>query len=118
MGSLTYQAAGIRLAFRFLENRFTPSAKHARLSEQKSKHRDTQTSWLYLLILLLNLPLYGIDRDRRLDQLYHTAWTFKEGAPGEVHALALANKMARMAWVVLYKGEAYRPPSLPQVIAA
>jgi len=32
--------------------------------------------------------------------------------------VALANKMARMAWVVLYKGEAYRPPSLPQVIAA
>jgi PAS domain S-box-containing protein len=88
MGSLMYLATGAGLAFRFLENRFTPSAKRARLSEQKSKHRDRQASWLYLLLLLLNLPLYGIDRDRRLDQLYHTAWTFKEGAPGEIHALA------------------------------
>ena len=36
----------------------------------------------------------------------------------QVATVALANKMARMAWVVLYKGEAYRPPSLPEVIAA
>jgi transposase len=36
----------------------------------------------------------------------------------QVATVALANKMARMAWAVLYKGEAYRPPSLPQVIAA
>lgn len=28
----------------------------------------------------------------------------------QVATVALANKMARMAWVVLYKGEAYRPP--------
>jgi transposase len=33
----------------------------------------------------------------------------------QVATVALANKMARMAWAVLYKGEAYRPP---QVIAA
>jgi len=36
----------------------------------------------------------------------------------QVATVALANKMARMAWVVLYKGETYRPPSVPQVIAA
>ena len=47
-----------------------------------------QRSWLCLLILLLCVPLYGIDRDRSLDQLYHTGWTYAEGAPGEVHALA------------------------------
>ncbi len=28
----------------------------------------------------------------------------------QVAAVALANKMARMVWAVLYKGEAYRPP--------
>ena len=30
-----------------------------------------------------------------------------------VATVALANKMARMAWAVLFKGEAYRPPLLP-----
>ena len=36
----------------------------------------------------------------------------------QVVTVALANKMARMAWALLAKGEAYRPPSVPQVIAA
>jgi transposase len=36
----------------------------------------------------------------------------------QVAAVALANKMARIAWAVLFKGEAYRPASVPQVIAA
>jgi transposase len=36
----------------------------------------------------------------------------------QVAAVAMANKMARMVWAVLSKGEAYRLPSLPQVIAA
>ena len=36
----------------------------------------------------------------------------------QVAAVAMANKMARVVWAVLSKGEAYRPPSLPQVIAA
>jgi ligand-binding sensor domain-containing protein len=40
------------------------------------------------LILLCCIPLYGIDRDRKLEQLYHTAWTFKDGVPSDVHALA------------------------------
>ena len=30
----------------------------------------------------------GIDRDRSIQQLYHTGWTYVEGAPGQVHALA------------------------------
>ena len=36
----------------------------------------------------------------------------------QVMAVALANKMARMAWAVLAKEEAYRPPLLPQTGAA
>ena len=36
----------------------------------------------------------------------------------QVATVALANKMARMAWAVLFRGEAYRPPTAPQVIAA
>jgi transposase len=36
----------------------------------------------------------------------------------QVAAVALANKMARMVWAVLFKGEAYRPPLLPRAVAA
>ena len=36
----------------------------------------------------------------------------------QVATVALANKMARMAWAVLIKGEAYRPPLLPQTVTA
>jgi transposase len=36
----------------------------------------------------------------------------------QVTAVALANKMARIVWAVLYKGEAYRPPLLEQTIEA
>ncbi len=49
------------------------------------------------------------------DVIHEAEGSIRQQPLGEV---ALANKMARMAWVVLYKGEAYRPPSLPQVIAA
>jgi transposase len=35
----------------------------------------------------------------------------------QVTAIALANKMARMVWAVLYKGEAYRPPQAAQTVA-
>lgn len=36
----------------------------------------------------------------------------------QVATVALANKLARMAWAVLFKGEAYRPPLVPQPVAA
>src|ERR1700758_2047638 len=36
----------------------------------------------------------------------------------QVATVALANKMARMVWAVLFKGEAYRPPLLPQPVTA
>src|SRR5271154_2188717 len=36
----------------------------------------------------------------------------------QVAAVALANKLARMVWAVLYKGESYRPPLLPQPVVA
>ena len=32
----------------------------------------------------------------------------------QVATVALANKMARMVWAVLFKGKAYRPPLLPE----
>jgi ligand-binding sensor domain-containing protein len=39
-------------------------------------------------ISLLCAPLRGIDRDRRLDELYHTSWTLKDGAPSDIYAIA------------------------------
>ena len=39
-------------------------------------------------ILLVCAPLLAIDRDRRLDELYHTSWTMKDGAPAEIFAIA------------------------------
>jgi len=43
--------------------------------------------WI-LVFLILCIQLHGIDRDQKLAELYHTAWTFKDGAPAEIHALA------------------------------
>ena len=34
----------------------------------------------------------------------------------QVAAVALANKMARMVWAVLTKGEVYRPPLLIETV--
>jgi signal transduction histidine kinase/ligand-binding sensor domain-containing protein len=44
--------------------------------------------WLCSWLLFLSVPLYGIDRDHELSEVYHTAWTFKDGAPAEIYALA------------------------------
>src|SRR5262249_19615706 len=44
--------------------------------------------WLCSLLLFCSVPAYGIDRGRKLGELQHTGWTYTEGAPGEVHALA------------------------------
>src|ERR1700721_164528 len=53
-----------------------------------SGRRGRQTCWLFTLMLLSCAPLFGIDRDRRIDQLYHTSWIAKDGAPSAIHALA------------------------------
>jgi signal transduction histidine kinase/ligand-binding sensor domain-containing protein len=50
--------------------------------------RYTRLCLSCLLVWLLPVPMLGIDRDRRLEQLYHTGWTLMDGVPGEVHALA------------------------------
>jgi len=43
--------------------------------------------WI-LLIVLRCVQSHGIDRDQKLADLHHTAWTFKDGAPAEIYALA------------------------------
>jgi len=46
--------------------------------------------WLLasLVVGLVCLPGWSLDRDRSLRQMYHTAWTAKDGAPGEIGAIA------------------------------
>jgi hypothetical protein len=44
--------------------------------------------WVFALYGSICNPLGAIDRDRRLDQLYHTAWTAKDGAPTYTRAAA------------------------------
>lgn len=39
--------------------------------------------WLFSWLLFLGVPVYRIDREQKLSELYHTAWTFKDGAPAE-----------------------------------
>lgn len=55
---------------------------------QDSRRRARFGLSLCVWLLFLAVPLYGIDRGRSLDELYHTSWTHAEGAPGEVYALA------------------------------
>ena len=43
--------------------------------------------WI-LMILLRCIQLHALNRDQELADLYHTAWTFKDGAPAEIQALA------------------------------
>ena len=44
----------------------------------------------------------------------HRPWLARllERRPAKVAAIALANKIARMAWVVMARGEVYREPKL------
>jgi signal transduction histidine kinase/ligand-binding sensor domain-containing protein len=41
-----------------------------------------------LFVTLLCSTAFSLDRDRTITQLYHTAWTAKEGAPNQINALA------------------------------
>src|SRR5262249_1157960 len=44
--------------------------------------------WLCCWVLFLCVPVYGIDRGRRLEELDHASWAYTKGAPGAVNALA------------------------------
>ncbi len=41
-----------------------------------------------VLAALIGEPALGLDRERTLKELYHTAWRAKEGAPSQISALA------------------------------
>jgi ligand-binding sensor domain-containing protein len=54
----------------------------------KPRRRCEVGLWFCAWLVFGAVPAYGIDRDRKLGELHHTSWTYTEGAPGEVHALA------------------------------
>src|ERR1700729_2314273 len=70
------------------DDAMTPTLTHAGNFVSARIGRTARLLSLYLFISLLSAPLRGIDRDRRLDELYHTSWTVKDGAPSEIFAIA------------------------------
>src|ERR1700722_4985592 len=72
------------------EDAMTPTLPHAGAIAGARIGSAARLLSLYLFISLLSAPLPGIDRDRRLDELYHTSWTSKDGAPSEIFAIAQA----------------------------
>jgi len=38
--------------------------------------------------VLVHAPAFALDRDQTITQFYHTAWTVRDGAPGQISALA------------------------------
>ncbi len=63
-------------------------AKIARSVARKRRRQRTVGFWLCSWLLFFSVPAYAIDRGRKLDELHHTSWTYTEGSPGEVQALA------------------------------
>ncbi len=64
-----------------------------RFSSYDSESRNAMkrilaTPWILIVCWAMCQPLLAIDPDRRLDQLYHTEWTAKDGAPTSVYAWA------------------------------
>jgi signal transduction histidine kinase/ligand-binding sensor domain-containing protein len=89
-------------------------------SSSKKTGRGHWVSWTILVVLLLCTPMFAIDRDRRIDELYHTAWTTENGAPEDIRTLAQTSD--GFLWIGTGKGlfrfdgerfEHYQPPSGP-----
>ena len=44
--------------------------------------------WIALLLFALAANVHALDRERAIGDFYHTGWTVKQGAPGQIAALA------------------------------
>jgi signal transduction histidine kinase/ligand-binding sensor domain-containing protein len=58
------------------------------ISSSQKTGRHIRVLWTTLFALLLCTPLFAIERDRRIDQLYHTSWTPENGAPESIRSMA------------------------------
>ena len=63
-------------------------ARIVRSLARKPRRQRRVGFWLCTWLLCFCVPAYGIDRERKLSELHHTSWTYADGAPGEVYALA------------------------------
>jgi len=86
------------------------------LTEESSKWSKTLPA--FFIFLFACGSLYAIDRDRTIDQLYHTGWTYIEGAPTQVQALAQSTDgylwLGTATGLFRFDGikfELYKPPS-------
>jgi signal transduction histidine kinase/ligand-binding sensor domain-containing protein len=43
---------------------------------------------IFFFLLLTNLQISALDRERSISQFHHTSWTVKDGAPSQISALA------------------------------
>ena len=85
------------------------------------KHNPTETSWRgnkYLRKLYVQ-GAHAVLQSRTRQAPGSSGWLERLAARKRVQvtAVALANKMARMAWAVLSRGEANRPPVVAQAAA-
>jgi transposase len=66
------------------------------------------------LRMLLTVGAFAVIRYAQTHGTAHRPWlaSLLQRRPAKVAAIALANKIARMAWVVMARGEPYREPTL------
>jgi signal transduction histidine kinase/ligand-binding sensor domain-containing protein len=88
MRLLGFQTHRPRSVLQFFLNSLTAVFYRVLLSRETKARQYARSLLFSLLTLLLCAPMFAIDRDRRIEQLYHTSWTFKDGIPGEIHSLA------------------------------
>jgi len=90
----------------------------ARSRKSRTACRRGLGPWLIGLCLLLSMPFaHALDPQRQIAQFHHTAWTVKEGAPGQITALAQTDDgylwLATQVGLFRFDGvrfERYEPP--------
>ena len=115
-------------AFPYLFEQFVRSASAAWLGVVPGEHSSGGKQQLtgtsrrgnkYLRkLFVLGAHTVLLQRTKQSSGLSTWLTSLSERKRKQVATVALANKMARIVWAVLFKGKAYRPPLLPEPVAA